>query len=71
MQFLSENRLNGCQNFGQFGFSKNQIRTEFWFCSQPYKIACSYWLHSYFDCTEHTSCLLVLILVTAQYHYHQ
>jgi len=22
MQFLSENRLNGCQIFGQFGFQK-------------------------------------------------
>jgi len=33
MQFLSENRLNGCQNSLVF---KKRIRTEYWFSTHPY-----------------------------------
>ena len=35
MQFLSENRLNGCQIFGQFGFLKTESEPKFGFPHIP------------------------------------
>jgi len=35
MQVLSENRLNGCQIFGQFGFLKTESEPKFGFPHIP------------------------------------
>jgi len=43
MQFLSENCLNRCEIFGQFGFL-NWIPTDFWFFRTPLVKSTSVWL---------------------------
>ena len=35
MQFLSENRVSGCQIFGRFGFSKTESELNFGFTHIP------------------------------------
>jgi len=35
MRFVSENRLNGCQIFGQFGFLKTESELNFGFAHIP------------------------------------
>jgi len=50
MQFLSENRLNGCQIFGRFGSVKNESEQNFGFPHIPTgNILSKHFIQAYFS----------------------